>query len=153
MAIIFKILCGILAAIGLLFGLDYKEISIIVCIYCVPCICILCALLSLYHWRHISHVKNRLLFSLNLSLLFCYTSLTTTFFARYDTFGNAFENCQNDIMRIAHIANITYEACNIYIYCVIFGLIIFFHLIQLTLKNNANTKQQLAANHNTPRHT
>lgn len=145
MAISFKILCGALAAIGSLLGFSYKEISVIVCIYCVPCICVLCALLDLYHWRNISRIKNCLFFATNLTILWFYYWVITLYWDRYplSDMDKSFMTCMNDIKNIAHSGNITYEECNIYIYCVIFGAIVLFHLIQLKLKNNANTDSWL----------
>lgn len=137
MVIIFKILCGLLAGIGFLLGFNYEEISILICVYAVPIICILCCILSIYHWRKIQYIKNRLFCTINLVLLYFYIHMAKMYteIYPYEHTHESFVRCMDDITNIANKLNISYEECNIYIYCYLFGLIIFIHLIQLLIKN------------------
>lgn len=124
MEIVFKILCGILYCIGLLFGCDYKEISVYICIYGCPIICILTTLLIN------SVISNKLYTNISVSKLFylvvsyLYTSLYLVFFAKVcqhynsniNTLHTLFDQCVYDFQRIALHCSTTYEHCNIIIY-------------------------------------
>lgn len=132
MEIVFKILCGILYCIGLLFGYDYKEISVYICIYGCPIICILTTLLingviSKKLCTNISIIK---LFYLVISYL--YTSVYLVFFAKVcqhynsniSTLHMLFDQCVRDFQHIALNCGTTYEHCNIVIYVYLLSAIV-----------------------------
>lgn len=124
MEIVFKILCGILYCIGLLFGCDYKEISVYICIYGCPIICILTTLLinSVISNKLYTNISVGKLFYLAISYL--YTSIYLVFFAKVcqhynsniNTLHALFDQCVYDFQRIALNCGTTYEHCNIVIY-------------------------------------
>jgi hypothetical protein len=130
--LIFMFLCGCLYLIGLPFDWSYKETSIYLCIYACPIICIICALLSLRH-STIKTFLGRCRISLNISLLIFYIGVTDMFWKHYKEAGDAFTCCMNDLIEISHSLHISYEECNLQVYCVLFFSIICFHIIQLFL--------------------
>lgn len=141
--IIFTFLCGCIYLIGMLFGWSYQDASVYICIYACPVVCVICAFLSLLNcttksfwgvWR----------LSLNLALFTTYLFATNAFWEHYcfginpmgyecGDFVNAFDFCVKDITDIANDMHISYEACNLLIYCGLFGSVVAFHLIQLIL--------------------
>ena len=142
---IFYFLCGCLYVIGLVFGLSYKEISVYICIYACPIICVLCALASVLK-GNIRTFFGRVRFSVNTALLILYMSLTGTFWSHYGEVMDPFQLCVDDITRIANNMHITYEECNIYIYCYLFFSIILFHLLQIFIfKNKRDSRKAVSA--------
>ena len=137
--IVFMCLCGCLYVIGLPFGWDYKETSIYICIYACPIICMLCAFISLFSCN-IRTFWGRCRTSLNASLLLLYASATGTFWAHYGEVADPFTLCMNDIIEIANKLHISYELCNLYIYCVLFSAIILFHLGQFIVFKHRKKK-------------
>lgn len=128
MEIIFKILCGILYLIGLLFDCSYKEISVYICIYAVPIICIISTLI-LNGMIVYKIVKKCTIFRLFLLIIsYMYISLYLNIFAHickhyqigYNTITQIFDQCMFDLLNISKICNISYEECNIYIYVYLF---------------------------------
>ena len=145
--LIFIFLCGCLYLIGLPFGWSYKETSIYICIYACPVICIMSALLSL-KYSTIKTFMGRCRLSLNISLLIFYCICTGRFWAHYRV-ADPFTLCMNDLMDIAHSLHISYEECNLRVYCVLFFAIVFFHLSQLFLfRPRRNKKSRQQANNN-----
>lgn len=130
--LIFMFLCGCLYLIGLPFDWSYKETSIYLCIYACPIICIICALLSLRH-STIKTFLGRCRISLNISLLIFYIGVTDMFWKHYKEAEDTFTCCMNDLIEISHSLHISYEECNLQVYCVLFFSIICFHIIQLFL--------------------
>lgn len=126
--IIFMFLCGCLYLIGLPFGWTYKESSVYICIYFCPILCDLCAFISLFSCN-IKTFWGRFRFSVNLLLFMYYIGATKSIFNHYSV-SDPFELCMNDITKIANSMHISYEACNLWIYCFTLGLIVFFHLGQ-----------------------
>lgn len=134
---LFYFLCGCLYVIGQAFGLTYKEISIYICIYGCPIICIVCAAIAAI-FADLRSFWGQLRFSVNTALFILYWWKTKTFWIHYgilpDEFGgrvsDTFQLCVDDITKIANDLNITYQECNIYIYCYLFFSIVIFHLIQ-----------------------
>lgn len=164
MSAIFYFLCGCLYVIGLVFGLTYKEVSVVVCIYACPIICILCALLSVLK-GNIRTFFGRVRFSVNTTLLILYINITSMFWthyfdymgplgdADYLDFTGAFQLCVDDLTKISRELNITYEECNIYVYCYLFPSIVLFHLLQVLIfrnkkKRNTDISAQFKKNHN-----
>lgn len=130
MNFVFYFLCGCLYAIGQIFGLSYKEISVDICIYACPIICILCALLSV--WKgNIRTLFGRVRFSINTTLLILYTNITFVFWKHYREVADPFQLCMNDLIQISKELHITYQECNIYVYCYLFFGIILFHISQI----------------------
>lgn len=128
MEIIFKILCGILCCIGLLFDCSYKEISVYICIYIVPIMCIINTLI-LNGIVIYKIVKKCTIFRLFLLLVsYMYISLHLNVFSYickhyqvgYNTTIQIFDQCMFDLMDISKKCNISYEECNIYIYVYLF---------------------------------
>ena len=138
---IFYFLCGCLYLIGQAFGLSYKEISVVICIYACPIICILCALLSVLK-GNIQTFFGRVRFSINSTLLILYIIITSAFWKHYGEVADPFQLCMNDLTQIAKELNITYQECNIYVYCHLFFSIILFHIAQIFIfkKQNENKK-------------
>jgi hypothetical protein len=130
--LIFMFLCGCLYLIGLPFGLSYKETSIYICIYACPIICIISALLSL-RYSTIKTFLGRCRVSLNISLLIFYIGITNMFWKHYGEVKDPFARCMNDLIDIARSLHISYEECNLQVYCVLFFSIVFFHIVQLFL--------------------
>ena len=125
--IIFGFLCGILYGIGYVFGLSYVDTSVYICIYLCPIICILYALVSTIYTLRPKGFFNRVLFSLNASLLLMYLNTTAMFWEHYSV-QDPFTLCMNDLKTIAQNMNITYEEANLLVYCVLFFGIILFHI-------------------------
>lgn len=139
---VFYFLCGCLYVIGQVFGLSYKEISVYICIYACPIICILCALVSILK-GNIRTIFGRVRFSINTALLLLYIPITGTFWNHYEEVADPFQLCVDDITQIANHLHITYQECNIYIYCYLFFSIVLFHLIQpIIFRNKKNFSEQ-----------
>ena len=138
---IFYFLCGCLYVIGLVFGLSYKEISVVICIYACPIICILCALLSILK-GNIRTFFGRVRFSANTTLLILYLIITDMFWKHYDSLADPFQVCMDDLIRISKELNITYQECNIYVYCYLFFSIILFHILQVFIFKNRYNKEK-----------
>ena len=130
--IIFGLLCGILYGIGYIFGLSYTDTSVYICIYLCPIICVLCALFSTVYTVKPKGIINRILFSINASLLLMYLNETAVFWEHYSC-RDPFTLCMNDIKTIAQHMNITYEEANLLIYCVLFLGIIAFHITTIII--------------------
>ena len=146
--IVFTFLCGCIYLIGMLFGWSYQDASVYICIYACPWICITCAALSLLNCTTKTFLGSCRT-ALNSSLLIVYYILAYGFWAYYDVDASPFETiirdeyapavpnpfaqCVADITSIANTLGISYEACNLLIYCGLFGSIVAFHLIQLIL--------------------
>lgn len=147
--IIFGFLCGILYGIGYVFGLSYVDTSVYICIYLCPIICILYALVSTIYTLRPKGFFNRVLFSLNASLLLMYLNTTAMFWEHYSV-QDPFTLCMNDLKTIAQNMNITYEEANLLVYCVLFFGIILFHITTVIInkkikkiktKNEKNQKK------------
>lgn len=130
---IFYFLCGCLYVIGLVFGLSYKEISVVICIYVCPIICILCALVSVLK-GNIRTFSGRVRFSINTTLLILYIFITDIFWRHYGESYDPFQVCMDDLTEISKELNITYQECNIYVYCYLFSFIVIFHLLQIFIR-------------------
>ena len=144
MEIIFKILCGILFCIGYLFGLSYADTSVIICIYLCPIVCMLAAFYAVCRTFKPNGIWNRILFSINMSLLVLYVVISDMFWEHYKT-DDPFTLCMNDLKAIAGRMNMSYEEVNILIYCVLFFGIILFHLLTVMLRKKNNKKAVLSA--------
>lgn len=132
--LIFKFLCGCLYLIGLPFNWTYQETSIYICIYACPVICIISAVISLFSCS-IMTWWGRFRFSFNATLLLIYLQLTNVFWEHYfnDFAPEPFAQCVEDITEIANEMHISYEECNLWIYCVLFPMVVIFHLGQLLI--------------------
>ena len=133
MEIVFKLLCGLLYAIGLAFGWTYEEVSVNICIYACPVICCLMALLGAVHCSSKTFFC-RILKSINIALLIFYVNCTNMFWHHYAV-QDPFQLCVKDITEIASHMGITYAEANIEIYCYLFFGIIAFHIITLIIDN------------------
>lgn len=140
--ILFKILCGILAAIGMCFGLNYQEISVYLCIHGCPIICILAALVlnivitsklvdKCTFFRILLWILSSLWIAFN--LLF-YSSICQHY--SDPAIHHIFNQCVYDFQCIAKECNTTYEHANLIIYTVLFPSIVIGNvfLIYLTKK-------------------
>lgn len=130
--IIFYFFCGILYVIGLVFGWTYKEASVYICIYGCPIICIISAVLSIIYCKIKTFVRT-IICSIDISLLILYLILTKYFWNYFSKSYDQFEVCKNDLIEIAGKLDITYNECNIYLYCILFPAIVVFHLIQIII--------------------
>lgn len=128
---IFKILCGCLYAIGLIFGRTYNQISVDICIYVCPIICVLCAFIASLAYSS-KTIKGRWGKSFNLACFIVYLGLTRMFWLHYDSdYADPFTLCMNDLIAIGNRIQMSYEELNLVIYCDIFFGIILFHLMQV----------------------
>lgn len=136
---LFYFLCGCLYVIGKAFGLTYQEISVYICIYGCPIICIICAAIAVI-FADLHKFWGQLCFAINSALLIMYWGTTKAFWVHYgilpDILGGKtdiqeqFQRCVNDITKITNDLQISYQECNIWIYCYLFFSIVIFHLIQ-----------------------
>ena len=134
--LIFKILCGILYLIGLLFERSYEQISVDICINACPIICIACAFLTGLVYKN--SWTGRIGKSFNFALGLYYYFLAQYFWEHYnspiETGGDThaiFMLCKQDLEVIAESLNCSYEQINLDIYCHMFFGIVFFHLLQV----------------------
>lgn len=145
--LIFMFLCGCLYLLGFPFGWSYQEASVYICIYACPVICILSAIASF------KYTTFKTLFGrFNLTLLISYILITKSYWDFYNggadplyySGTNAFDLCVENINYVASHLNISYEECNLRIYCMLFPFIVFFHILQLFVfkpnKINLQTK-------------
>lgn len=139
--IIFYALCGVLYVIGLIFGWTYKETSIYICIYGCPIICILSALLSVIYCG-IKSLFRTFICSINASLLIFYIILTKIFWVHFLCSQDKFELCKYDLINIAGKLGITYNECNLYVYCILFPAIVVFHIIQIFIFKKLHNNNQ-----------
>ena len=65
--------------------------------------------------------------------VFLYLILTKYFWNYFSKSYDQFEVCKNDLIEIAGKLDITYNECNIYLYCILFPAIVVFHLIQIII--------------------
>lgn len=132
---VFAILCGILYVIGLLFGWNYKEVSVYICIYLCPLICVFFALFTTY--KAIVKKNKPLFIILNSVLSALYLIITIVIFRHYIgmPIDQQFNDCMTKLMSIAKITGLSYEAVNLLIYVVLLSSIIIFHIAELLFMN------------------
>ena len=138
--LIFMILCGCLYLVGLPFGWSYQESSVYICIYACPIICILSAVASLI-FCDFKTWGGRFRFSVNSTLLITYIMYTQFYWKFFNGVHDSlstiiygsdpFEICVRNINYVATHLNISYEECNLRIYCMLFPFIVLFHILQL----------------------
>ena len=131
--IIFHVLCGLLYLVGLVFGLNYEEISVYVCIYLWPALCVAMPaaimLTALFNWVKKLSWWNT--FNLGVSSAVTYAFLLAageltapysmvTDFRSVSTIHEKFIACQSDLMRMANELNMTYQEVNLWVYCWLF---------------------------------
>ena len=130
--IFFEVLCGLLYAIGLCFGWDYRETSVYICIILWPALCVLSTLpitIGLIHRIVVNKGRWKSVVALPFAWLYtsCYIFFTILIYAYYTDpiyQNNPFDMCMNDLQRIASECNTTYEYVNIAIYVYLFALIV-----------------------------
>ncbi len=134
---IFGILCGILYVFGLLFGWNYQETSVYICIYLWPILCILSTLPIIYYNIKRIVISKRGYVALLFSFLYNYSYILVficilghyTLIGRYGTnsIDIVFNQCYKDLQQIASTCGTTYEIVNLVIYVVLFMMIILFN--------------------------
>ena len=144
MNLLFTILCGILYCIGLLFGWNYEQTSIYVCIYLWPILCTISTLPIL--WQSLKLIRKKTFLGIILTLMStAYTSVyiyyTMEAIERYNINDPmAFTNCMVDLMSLAKYFGISYELLNILIYVVLFIVIILFNILLALFVRYVNKK-------------
>lgn len=148
MGLIFKLLCGILALIGMCFGLNYQEISVYLCIHGCPIICIITSLIIyiIISYKLCCKLSIFRLFLLVLSGLYVIVNLLV-----YSKICNhycdsninyLFNQCMNDLQQIAKICNTTYENVNLIIYVGLFFSILGFNGLSMKLLSKLQNHSQ-----------
>ena len=147
---IFMGLCGLLYVLGLLFGWNYQETSVYVCIYLWPILCILSTLPIIYYNIKKIVVKGKGYIALLFSFLYNYSYIIvfTCVLQHYslietpigkNSINIVFNQCYQDLIQIASTCNTTYEIVNLVIYVLLFLIIMFVNtLIPLKLKKSIN---------------
>lgn len=128
--LIFTVLCGVLFAIGTVFGLDYETVSVYICIYFLPLLCVLMpasiAVVAIYNWIKRLTLMTTLNLGLSLSATYSFLliagELTNPYIAvnnyrQVHTIHEKFIACRDDLIIIASNLNMTYEEVNLWIYC------------------------------------
>ena len=143
MGLIFKILCGILALIGMCFGLTYQEISVYLCIHGCPIICIITALI-IYIIANYKLFCNFTVFRLLIVLVSgVYVVLNLLFYSKIcehycnPNINYLFNQCMQDLQNIAKICNTTYEKANLIIYVGLFFSILGFNGLSIKLLSHS----------------
>lgn len=136
--IIFGILCGLLYWVGALLGLDYYEVSIVMCCYVWPVICTLSTLPILYHLLKRVRVDGReakWVAGLVASILYTlfYAFCTGYFIFSYHLSSvpgetaATFNKCVHDLTDLAQWLGVTYAVMNLIIYVLGFVFILAFN--------------------------
>lgn len=149
METIFQLLCGCLDSLGGVVGLDYKEVSVYVCIYLWPWLCCLAAaavnvVMALKYLKGVATLElsfmQTLMTGLSSFVTIEFFKLKNLFIGHYEyaysgdvalneqsgtpnTVYQMFDICQEDLIEMASDLGMTYAEVNIYIYCYLFGLI------------------------------
>lgn len=132
---LFLILCGILYVIGfVLFGWNYHETSVYVCIYLWPYICAFSSLpiVGCLVWRILKNKKRTLsLYLLPCAASYFWLMLDTArrFIRHYEVCYNnqidaMFYGCQDELKEIARLCNTDYSTVNLVIYVGLFLLVV-----------------------------
>ena len=134
MTLVFKILCGVLYGIGLMFGLTYQEISVYICCHAVCIITVSTSLLVL--WEAIRRTKygDWKIVNTTMTLLigvYCFLLLKAAInYISYSPATNeTFYRVMNNLQVMAHNLSISYEELNILIYVILFPLINILHIL------------------------
>ena len=136
--IIFGGLCGILYVIGLLFGWNYQETSVYICIYLWPILCIVSTIPMMYTvTRNIVLNRKRYLNLFLLPFTYAYNAMYLFIFGNVlqhyclvnspigkNTVNIVFKQCYNDLVQIANSCNVSYAEANLHIYVVLFSIIV-----------------------------
>lgn len=155
MTLVFKILCGVLYGIGLMFGLIYEEISVYICCHAVCIITVSTSLLVLWEairrtkygdWEIVNATMTLLIGVYCFFLLKAAISYISHSPATIDTFYRVMGNLQ----LIAHELSISYEEVNILIYVILFPLVNVLHILMAFLikpsKKKVLQKKMMADN-------
>lgn len=148
MEIIFEILCGCLYVIGLIFGWDYKETSVYICIYLWPILCVLISLLpTVALVRNIVYNKRRILSIIGIPFAMLYTMVYVAIAGKLEEhYENSyligginaqFDQCMRDLQQIASMCETTYAMVNLKIYVEFFIIILIANILiyYLLVKN------------------
>ena len=147
--LIFMGLCGLLYIFGLLFGWNYQETSVYICIYLWPILCILSTLPIMYYNIKKIIVKRKGYITLLFSFLYNYSYIIifTCILQHYSLINTplgknsiniVFNQCYQDLQQIALACNTTYEIVNLVIYVLLFLIIMFVNIL-ITLKFRKQT--------------
>ena len=142
--LIFAFLCGCLYVVGLIFGLDYQQVSVLVCCWLWPIICTVSTIPILYvvvkNFFRCKMSLTKVFYSVMICVAFYYfmTYCMITSFG-FDTYPNmdaaTFEKCMTNLQEMANEYEISYEALNLLIYVVLFAAIIAFNIFLCWLLN------------------
>lgn len=138
MNLIFAFLCGCLYVVGLIFGLDYKQVSVLVCCWLWPAICTASVLPLVYvavrdFFRCKLALTKMLYYVITCASLFylwvCVGFTLDMIFDRYPHMnGITFDMCMHDLQFLASNIGISYETLNVLIYVVLFAVILAFNI-------------------------
>ncbi len=137
MNLIFAFLCGCLYVVGLIFGLDYKQVSVLVCCWLWPAICTASVLPLVYvavrdFFRCKLALTKMLYFviiCIVLAYFVAYLNFTFEVLDRYPHMNDyAFGMCMQDLQLLASYMGISYETLNVLIYVVLFAVILTFNI-------------------------
>lgn len=146
----FTFLCGVLYVIGLLFGWDYQETSVYICIYACPLICVFFSLFSTY--KAIRRKYNPFIV-VNGGLSVLYIIITWSIFSYYSALSvkDQFNDCMRRLYALSDTIGISYEALNLLIYVVLLSLIVLFHLMEILVldKKLKHKNHNVQNSHNT----
>ena len=137
MNLIFAFLCGCLYVVGLIFGLDYKQVSVLVCCWLWPAICTASVLPLLYvavrDFFRCKLALTRILYYVIACIAFAYFyfcfCFTNECLDRYPEMDEVtFNLCMKDLQVLAAHIGISYEALNLLFYVVLFAVILTFNI-------------------------
>lgn len=136
---LFKVLCGALAYIGELMGLNYEQVSIFVCLDLWPAICTLTAILltvMAYRlavkergWREVVGIVCAIFTTLYSVICIWYANNVSEPFGDVEAAKSTFQITYTNLLDMANGLGMTYEELNILIYVKAFLLINAFNLI------------------------
>ena len=129
--IIFYALCGLLYLTGLVFGLNYEEISVYVCIYLWPALFTampaVITLIALHNWIKNLTPGNSINLIASATTTYAFVLVTKGFYKLYtdpspvhghlSTIHDQFMACRQDLIDIAGQLNMTYIEVNLWVYC------------------------------------
>lgn len=148
--IIFGALCALLYVIGLVLGLDYEEVSVLLCIDVLPWVFVVASSLvtisAFIRWaKRMSVITsvNLIVSSWVSSLMLLISSMFNDMYYKayqdavpLSTTHDRFVACQNDLLWIAKQTGMTYQAVNLLIYVVIPILLLAVFWVWLELSCN-----------------
>lgn len=131
--IIYYLLCGMLYLVGLVFGFNYEEISVYLCIYLWPALFTMMpaviTLIALYNWYKKLTLWNCINLTASGTTTCVFWLISKKFYLLYtspnfvhvqvSTVHDKFMACVEDLKFIASQLDMTYIEVNLWIYCVL----------------------------------